>query len=113
MASRTLLLVALLAVPLAAQSLDPPALPAAAEAIKVMPDARVRLKYHFLAVGKQIYNCENGTWSKSSTPAATLYDMNSNLKYATALDHPGPRWMEKAPSRPWVNRQSTSLRPIG
>jgi hypothetical protein len=89
MASRTPLPVALLAVPLAAQSLDPPALPAAAEAIKVMPDARVRLKYHFLAVGKQIYNCENGTWSKSSTPAATLYDMNSNLKVRHSA---GPSW---------------------
>jgi hypothetical protein len=36
------------------KSLDPPALPAAAEALKVTPNASVKLKYHFLAVGKQI-----------------------------------------------------------
>jgi hypothetical protein len=80
---------ALLAAPLAAQSLDPPALPAQAEAIKVAPKAYVKLKYHFLAVGKQIYNCENGAWSKGSTPDATLYDMNSNLKIHHGM---GPSW---------------------
>lgn len=73
------LLLGLLAVPLTAQSLDPPELPGAAAAIKVIPSMDVKLKYHFLAVGKQIYKCENGAWSKSSTPDAALYDMNSNL----------------------------------
>lgn len=86
---RNLYLAALLAVPLAAQSLDPPALPAAAKALKVTPNASVKVKYHFLAVGKQIYNCENGTWAKSSTPDATLYDMNSNLKIHHSA---GPSW---------------------
>ncbi len=89
MAPRNLYLVALLAVPLAAQSLDPPALPAQAEAIKVVPNAYVKLKYHFLAVGKQIYNCENGAWAKSPTPDATLYDMNSNSKIRHGV---GPSW---------------------
>ena len=89
MALRSLYLLALLAVPLAAQSPDPPALPATAEAIKVVPNAYVKLKYHFLAVGKQIYNCENGAWAKNSTPDATLYDMNSNLKIRHGV---GPSW---------------------
>jgi hypothetical protein len=82
-------LAALLVVPLAAQSPDPPALPATAEAVKVAPSAYVILKFHFLAVGKQIYNCENGAWAKSSTPDATLYDMNSNLKIRHGA---GPSW---------------------
>jgi uncharacterized protein DUF3455 len=89
MTVRNLCLAALLVVPLAAQSPDAPALPAAAEAIKVVPNAYVKLKYHFVAVGKQIYNCENGAWAKSSTPNATLYDMNSNLKIRHGA---GPSW---------------------
>ena len=89
MAARNLYLLAPVAVPLAAQSPHPPVLPAAAEAIKVVPNANVKLKYHFLAVGKQIYNCENGPWAKSSTPAATLYDMNSNLRIRHSV---GPSW---------------------
>jgi hypothetical protein len=89
MAALNLCLVALLAVPLAAQSPERPALPAAAVGIKVESNADVKLKYHFLAVGKQIYNCENGAWSKGSTPDATLYDMNSNLKIHHGA---GPSW---------------------
>src|SRR5580698_590101 len=89
MAALGLYLLALLAVPLFAQSLEPPMLPAAAEGIKVLPTASVRLKFHFLAVGKQIYNCENGAWAKGSTPDATLYDMNSNLKIHHSA---GPSW---------------------
>jgi hypothetical protein len=61
------------AVPLADQSPDPPVLPASAAAIKVVQNADVKLKYHLLAVGKQIYNWENGAWAKSSTPAATIH----------------------------------------
>jgi hypothetical protein len=79
----------MLAVPLAAQSLDPAELPSAAKAIEVVPNAYVKLKFHFLAVGKQIYKCENGAWAKSSTPDATLYDMNSNLKIRHGA---GPAW---------------------
>jgi hypothetical protein len=86
---RKLLLLGLLAAPLAAQGLDQPALPAAAVAIKVAPNAGVKLKYHFLAVGKQIYKCENGAWAKSSTPDATLYDINSKL---TVHHGAGPSW---------------------
>jgi Protein of unknown function (DUF3455) len=89
MAAQNLYLMALLAVPLVAQSPDSPMLPAAAEAIKVAPNANVKLKYHFVAVGKQIYNCENGAWAKNSTPDATLYDMNSNLKIHHSA---GPSW---------------------
>ena len=39
--------------------------------------------------GKQIYKCDNGAWSKGSTPDATLYDMNSKLK---ARHGAGPSW---------------------
>jgi hypothetical protein len=85
MAPSNICLLALLAASLDAQSLDPPALPSAASAITVA----AKLKYHFLAVGKQIYNCENGAWSKSSTPGATLYDMNSNLRVRHGT---GPSW---------------------
>jgi hypothetical protein len=53
-----------------------------------LPDG-ARLKFHFLAVGKQIYQCENGAWAKSSTPDATLYDKNSNLH---AHHGAGPSW---------------------
>ena len=89
MAGRNLYLAALLAVPLGAQSLSPPVLPAAAQAITVVPNANVKLRYHFLAVGKQIYNCENSAWAKSSTPDATLYDVNSNLQIHHGA---GPSW---------------------
>jgi hypothetical protein len=89
MAARNLSLMALLAVRLAAQLQDLPALPAAATAIQVAPNARVKMKYHFLAIGKQIYNCENGAWAKNSTPDATLYDMNSNLRIRHQA---GPSW---------------------
>ena len=86
---RNLLPLALLAVTLPAQSLDPPALSPAAKAIEVTASARVKLKFHFVAAGKQIYQCENGAWAKTSTPDATLYDMNSNPK----LHHgAGPSW---------------------
>jgi hypothetical protein len=44
---------------------------------------------HFLAVGKQIYRCDNGVWAQGSTPAASLYDMNSNLKVRHTA---GPTW---------------------
>src|SRR5450755_2115920 len=89
MAALSLYVSVLLAVPLAAQSLEPPALGSAAAAIEVAPSADVKLKYHFLAVGKQIYKCESGAWAKSSTPDATLYDMNSNLKTHHGA---GPSW---------------------
>jgi hypothetical protein len=89
MAARNPILLALLAVPLVAQPPSPPALPNEAKAITVAPDASVRLKYHFLAVGKQIYKCENGAWSKGSIPDATLYDMNSHLKVHHGA---GPSW---------------------
>lgn len=69
--------------------MNPPTLPAAATAIQVAPDANIKLKYHFLATGKQIYNCENGAWAKSSTPDATLFDMHSNLKVHHGA---GPSW---------------------
>jgi hypothetical protein len=88
-AGRKFFLLGLLAVPLAAQPLDAPALPAAAAAVKVTPNANVKMKYHFLAVGKQIYKCENGAWAKSSTPDATLYDMNSHLR---VHHEAGPSW---------------------
>jgi hypothetical protein len=55
----------------------------------VTPSADLKIKYHFLAVGKQIYSCESGSWAKSSTPAATLYDMDSNLKIRHSA---GPSW---------------------
>jgi hypothetical protein len=78
-----------LALPLAAQSLAPPVLPAAATAVQVAPGANAGLKFHFLAAGKQIYKCENGGWSKSSTPEATLYDVTSDLKIHHSA---GPSW---------------------
>jgi hypothetical protein len=86
---RNLLPLALLAITLFAQSLDPPALPPAAKTIEVAAGRRVKLKFHFVAVGKQIYQCENGAWGKTSTPDATLYDIDSNPK----LHHgAGPSW---------------------
>jgi hypothetical protein len=89
MAGRKLFFLGLLAAPLVAQTLDQPALPAAAGALEVRPNANVKMKFHFLAVGKQIYKCENGAWAKSSTPDATLYDKNSNLKVRHTA---GPSW---------------------
>jgi len=86
---RSLSLAALLVIPVAGQAIDPPALPPSAAAIKVESNANVKLKFHFLAVGKQIYTCENGTWSKNATPDASLYDMNSNLKIHHGA---GPSW---------------------
>jgi hypothetical protein len=84
-----LTLLAALVTPAAAQSLDSPTLPAAAKAIAVTPSAAVKIKYHFLAAGKQIYKCESGAWSKSPTPDATLYDMNGNAKVHHGA---GPSW---------------------
>jgi hypothetical protein len=80
MPNRNLLPLALLPATLPAQSLDPPALPPAAKAIAVAAGSHVKLKFHFVAAGKQIYQCENGAWAGTSTPDATLYDMNSNPK---------------------------------
>ena len=82
-------LLLLAALPLAAQSLETPVLPDAAKSIQVLPDEHIKLKYHFLAVGKQIYKCDNGAWSKASTPDATLYDKHSNL---VAHHTAGPTW---------------------
>jgi hypothetical protein len=79
----------LLAIPLAAQLLEPPRLPAAANSIEVVPSPDVHLKFHFLAVGKQIYQCDHGAWAKASTPDATLWDMNSHLKVRHSA---GPTW---------------------
>jgi len=73
----------------AAVSLDLPALPDAAKAIAVIASSDVQLKFHFLATGKQIYKCENGTWSKGPTPDATLYDANGNAKIHHSA---GPSW---------------------
>ncbi len=89
MAARHLYSLALLAIRLSAQSPEPPALPASAKAIAVEPDAGVKLKYHFLAVGKQIYNCENGAWAKSSTPDAALFDVDGNFRVHHGA---GPSW---------------------
>ncbi len=89
MTARNLCLLGLLAFPVTAQPLEPPALPAAAKAIAVIPSAGIKLKFHFLAIGKQLYRCENGTWAKSPTPDAALYDMNSNLKVRHTA---GPTW---------------------
>jgi hypothetical protein len=89
MTARSLCLLGLLVLPLAGQSLDPPALPVEAKAIEVAPSASVKLKFHFVAVGKQIYKCENGAWSRGSTPDATLYDMNLNLRIRHGA---GPSW---------------------
>jgi hypothetical protein len=80
MTARSLCLLGLLVAPLAAQLLDPPALPATARSIEVVPNADVKLKFHFLAIGRQIYQCDNGAWAKASTPDAALYDLNSRLK---------------------------------
>ncbi|MGD0616552.1 MAG: DUF3455 domain-containing protein [Bryobacteraceae bacterium] len=82
-------LLLLAALPLAAQSLDTPVLPDAAKNIQVLPDAHIKLKYHFVAVGKQIYKCDNGAWSKTSAPDAALYDKDSNL---VAHHTAGPTW---------------------
>jgi hypothetical protein len=89
MTAQTLCLLGLLVAPLAAQLLEPPALPTAARSIELEPNADVKLKFHFLAIGKQIYQCDNGTWAKASTPDAALYDMNGHLK---ARHGAGPTW---------------------
>jgi len=85
---RSLYLSALLMAMLQGQSLDRPRLPTGAAALEVGP-SEFKLKYHFLAVGKQIYQCENGHWSGNSTPDATLYDVDSNLKVRHSA---GPSW---------------------
>ena len=54
MSGRNLYLLALLATTLFAQSPDPPTLPSGAKAIEVVQDGHFKLKYHFVAVGKQI-----------------------------------------------------------
>jgi Protein of unknown function (DUF3455) len=79
----------LLTLALAAQSPDAPALPEAAKAIEVTPSASVRLKFHFVAAGKQIYRCENGAWPGGSAPDATLFDMNATRKIHHGA---GPSW---------------------
>jgi len=71
------------------QSLDFPSLANAASALEVTPGSGFKLKYHFVAVGKQTYQCENGRWTGNSTPDATLYDMDSNLKVRHSA---GPTW---------------------
>jgi hypothetical protein len=86
---RVLYLSTLLVTLLPGQSPDRPWLPAGATALEVSPGSAFKLKYHFVAVGKQIYQCENGQWAGSSTPDATLYDMNSNLKVRHSA---GPSW---------------------
>ena len=63
-------------------------LPAAARSLEVAPGSGI-LKFHFLAVGKQIYQCDKGAWAKTSTPEATLYDMNSQLQVRHSA---GPSW---------------------
>jgi len=53
-----------------------------------VPDG-AQLKYHFLAVGKQIYHCGNGVWDPASTPDAILTDVQSHLQ----IHHQaGPSW---------------------
>ena len=89
MLKRIVYLSALLIAMLHGQSPDRPGLPAGASALEVPPGNEFKLKYHFLAVGKQIYQCENGQWASSSTPDATLYDMDSNLKVRHSA---GPSW---------------------
>ena len=96
MLNRNFYLLALLAPMLSlrmlfAQVLDPPRLPAGAAAVDVAPGSGLRIKYHFVGVGKQVYACENGQWAKSSTPDATLYDMNSNLNLKVRHGA-GPSW---------------------
>ena len=83
------LLITVLIAMLHGQSLDRPGLPAGAAGLEVTPGNMFKLKYHFLAVGKQIYQCENGRWASNSTPDATLYDMGSNLKIRHSA---GPSW---------------------
>jgi hypothetical protein len=86
---RSLYLPSLLIATLHGQSLDRPVLPTGAAALEVAPSSEFKLKYHFVAVGKQVYQCENGQWASNSTPDATLYDMNSNLKIRHGS---GPSW---------------------
>jgi len=88
MTASNLRLLLFLAVPLFAQVTGPD-LPAAAKEIAVTAGAHVRLKYHYLAAGKQIYRCENGAWSKGSTPDATLYEVSSGSKVHHGA---GPSW---------------------
>jgi hypothetical protein len=86
---RSLCLSWLLIAMLHGQSPDRPGLPTGATALEVAPGSEFKLKYHFVAVGKQIYQCDNGHWAGNSTPDATLYDMNSNLKIRHGS---GPSW---------------------
>ncbi len=79
----------LLTLPLVGQSPPQPVLPEAARAIEVVPSVSVRLKFHFVGAGKQIFKCENGAWSAIPTPDATLFDSNGTPK----IHHgPGPSW---------------------
>jgi hypothetical protein len=89
MIARNLFLLGLLVAPLAAQLLEPPALPAPARSIAVSLNTDVKLKFHFLAIGKQIYQCDNGAWAKAATPDAALYDISSHLKVHHGA---GPTW---------------------
>ena len=110
MTARNFCLLGLLATPLAAQLLEPPALLTAARSIELEPSTDVKLKFHFLAIGKQIYQCDNGAWAKASTPDAALYDLNSRLKVRHGAGPTWTMWMAKAPSRPSAQRRSTSRR---
>ena len=89
MIERHLSLLWLLALPAVAQLLEPPDLPAAASSLDVNSIAGARLKYHFLAVGKQIYHCQNGAWDSASTPDALLTETHSNM---TVHHQAGPSW---------------------
>ena len=84
---RLAVMVSAFALVLAGQSPDAPKLPSGAQALAVPGSAQ--LKYHLIAVGKQIYKCDNGAWSKTSTPDVTLYDMDSHLKIRHGA---GPSW---------------------
>jgi len=78
----------LLAFPAVAQLPESPLLPVAASAIDVS-HSDARLKYHFLAVGKQIYHCQNGAWDPASTPDAVLTETHSNMQ---VHHQAGPSW---------------------
>jgi len=67
MPNRNLLPLVLLAVTLPAQSLDPPPAPRR-EGYRSGRRQSRQLKFHFVAAGKQIYQCENGAWRRLRLP---------------------------------------------